>query len=407
MSMDVDVDVDLDVNVDDRHAGPCWSSTLLVHVHVHVRPTAVTLIEQMQRMGRWLFRLWLIALAGLLIFWAAASAAFERLMGWSHRPLRRRIGDRLIRPDAVVLPALISSFDDDFRTPKEHDGPGWTEQQLPKLWFTCRSLAQKMGVDPPDAIHLSVEPGDCFAWVSRTSAESTRRHIALSLLDLRLLTHDEARAVIAHEIAHLGLQHIEQDFAVRKHVRLMDAVVEGLPFPLSLPVYLSRMIHDAGLRLGAHDQEREADLKAAQVVGGNHAAAALKRSCLQLPVLSRIFGLVLVRAELGQRAPLRLAEAAMAVYRSLELPKSHRKVEAWLDVAGEEHPAPSDRIASAEREASRTGVGAGNAFIDAFPELLVAEELLTKTYFPDTPTHTRSDASQLRRKALAARLKRL
>ena len=40
------------------------------------------------------------------------------------------------------------------------------------------------------------------------------------------------------------------------------------------------------------------------------------------------------------------------------------------------------------------------------PELLVAEELLTKTYFPDKQQHQRSDASQLRRKALAARLKR-
>jgi Zn-dependent protease with chaperone function len=361
----------------------------------------------MQRLGRWLFRLWLIALAALLILWAALRAVFERLMGWSHRPLRRRIGDRLIRPDAIVLPALIASFDDDFRTPKEQDGPGWTEQQLPRLWFTCRSLAQKMGVDPPDAIHLSVEPGDCVAWVSRTSAGPSRRHIALSLLDLRLLTHDEARAVIAHEIAHLGLNHMEQDFMARKHVRLMDAVVEGLPFPLSLPAYVSRMIHDAGLRLGAHDQEREADLEAAQLVGGNHAAGALKRICLQSPVLGRIFELVLERARYGQRAPARLAEAAMAVYRSLELPKSHQKVAGWSDIAGEEHPAPNDRIASAERAASRAGVGAGNAFIDAFPELLVAEELLTKTYFPDTPTHTRSDASQLRRKALAARLKRL
>jgi hypothetical protein len=306
-----------------------------------------------------------------------------------------------------VWPAWVASFDEELRTPKEHDGAGWTEQQLPRLWFTCRSLAQQMGVEPPDAIHLSVEPGDCVAWISRTDAGPARRHIALSLLDLRLLTHDEARAVIAHEIAHLGFKHLEQHHDQKKHERLMDAAIDGLPFALGLPVRLSRVLYRAGMRLGAHDHEREADLKAAQVVGGNHAAAALRRICLQSPVLGRVFELVLDRARYGQRAPARLAEAAMAVYRSLELPKSHRKVEGWTDIAGEEHPAPSDRFASAEREPHRTGVGSGTAFIDAFPELLVAEELLTKTYFPDTPTHTRSDASQLRRKALAARLKRL
>jgi Zn-dependent protease with chaperone function len=361
----------------------------------------------MQLLGRWLFQLWLMLLGFMLFVRAIMLAAVERLFGWSRSPFGERVGDRLLHRDAVVLPALFTLWDDDLRTPEEIDGAGWTPEQVPKLWHTCRSLAQKMGVPPPDAIHLSVEPGTCMAWVSRPGAGAARGHIALSLLDLRLLSHDEARAVIAHEIAHVGFRHIEQSFAQMKLSLLMDATADGLPLLLALPVHVSRALYSRGIEDAARDQEREADLKAAQAVGGNHTASALRRICLQAPVLARVFDTVLDRARTGHRAPARLAEAAMTVYRSYEFPRLRRKVIARVDVPGEEHPAVSERVASTAREPSLNGIGGNTAFMDAFPELLAAEELLTRTYFPDTPQHARSDASQLRRKALAARLKRL
>lgn len=357
----------------------------------------------LQAIGRWLFRLYLTPLAAVSWGVAAAGAAIAKLAGWSRTPFAIDVGDRLFSKESIVMPALITSFEDTYQHPE--DGPGWSEQQIPRLWATCRQLAEKMGCPPPDAIHLSVEPGDCCAWNSKRADGPVRRHIALSLLDLRLLSHDEARAVIAHEIAHAGFDHTQRDEVDHKHQYLMGAVAAALPFPLSLPVKLIDAIHEAGMRAGAHDAEKEADRKAAEVVGGNHAAKALERTYLHGPVLARVFKLVLERALEGPRAPERLAEAAARVYASFEFKQLREKAERAAQIPGPHHPSLDQRKTATEAEGSRAGVGRGTSFIDAYPELLTCEELLTKTYFPDTPVHQRSDASQLRRKALATRLK--
>jgi hypothetical protein len=263
-----------------------------------------------------------------------------------------------------------------------------------------------MGYPPPDAIHLSVEPGVLCGWISGGEGQPQRRHIALSLLDLRLVSHDEARAIIAHEIAHLGFEHALRDHENNKTAVLMEAMVEKLPLPFNWVVRFPQLLFHIGLRIGAHDHEREADLKAAQVVGGNHVAAALKRTYLQSPVLERVFHLVLDRALTGPRAPLRLAEAAATVFASHDFTQLREDARESAERPGARHPSLHERVAQAQREQSRAGISGKTAFIDAYPELLAVEELLTKSYFPDTPTYARSDASQLRRRALAARLRR-
>ncbi len=358
----------------------------------------------MRFLGVWLFRLYLVQLLAIVAAATAVAVTVEKLFGWSELDWKTRFLDRLLSRHSVLLPALRKSFADDYEAPD--DGPGWSEQQLPKLWGTCRALAQQLGCPAPDAIHLSVEPGDCMAWQSRAPSGPFRRHIALSLLDLRLLSHDEARAVIAHEIVHAGFDHSPQSYDEFKQLCLMNGVVDLLPFPLMVPVWVARALFGVGAGLAAHEHEREADRKAAAVVGGNHAARALQRIILQSPVLERVFAWIYHRAELGERVPMRLAEAAFQLYSRYDWSKLRKRAEVDSMIPGEAHPSLPERVAGAEKADTRTGIGGDRAFIDAYPELLVAEELLTKTYFPDKLQHQRSDASQLRRKALAARLKR-
>lgn len=358
----------------------------------------------MRFLGKWLFRLYLVQLLAIVGAAVAVLVTIEKLMGWTSLPWKTRFFDRLMGPDSVVLPALKMSFADDYEHPD--DGPGWSEQQIPRLWGTCRALAQQLGCPPPDAIHLSLEPGDCMAWQSRVANGPYRRHIALSLLDLRLVSHDEARAVIAHEIVHAGFDHSPQSFDEFKHLTLMSGAIAVLPFPLTVPLYVARAFFGVGAGLGARDHEREADRKAAEVVGGNHAARALERIILQAPVLQRVFTVVLLKAELGERAPLRLAEAAYQLYSRYEWKHMKKLAEVDAHIPGPQHPSLPDRVAGTEKAEGRAGIGGARSFIEAYPELLAAEELLTKTYFPDKQQHQRSDASQLRRKALAARLKR-
>jgi Zn-dependent protease with chaperone function len=355
--------------------------------------------------GRWLFRLYLGALTlGVLVPWYAVMAVIERLMGWSRTPLGERIRVMMLHKDAVVAPALAASFWDDYEHPA--DGPGWSEQQIPRLWSTCRSIAQQLGCPPPDAIHLSIEPGDTMAWNSREPGKPVRRHIALSLLDMRVVSHDEGRAVIAHEIVHAGFDHTQESYDQFKHDSLMSAVADGVPFPLGVPVRIARFIHEVGVRRSSHAHEIEADRRSAAVIGGNHARKALERIILQGPILEGVFKFVLERAKAGPRAPIRLAEAVVKLYSSHDFPRVRRNVEQQAEQHGESHPSLPARVENVSQEPDRTGIGPGRSFMEAYPELLAVEELLTKTYFPDTPQHTRSDASQLRRKALAARLKR-
>ena len=173
----------------------------------------------MRFLGKWLFRLYLFAIAVPRVFFEAAVAAVERIAGWSYVPWGTRVVDRLLANGDVVC-CLVVSFIDTFE--QTEDGPGWSVQQIPRLWTTCHSLAQKMGCPPPDAIHLSVEPGMLCAWMSGGHGKPLRRHIALSLLDLRLLSHDEARAIIAHEIAHVRFDHPQRD-----HPRPEDRRADG------------------------------------------------------------------------------------------------------------------------------------------------------------------------------------
>ncbi|MBK7864380.1 MAG: M48 family metalloprotease [Archangiaceae bacterium] len=351
-------------------------------------------------LARWLFRLWLMPLAGLAVLRAGLSLVFTPR---SEPLLEAAVREALSGEGATVLPALLASFDRHLYH-HEHDGPGWSDQQLPRLWSTVRALAEKMGCPPPDALHLSVEPGNLLAWCSKSQGGPLRRHVALSLLDLRLLSLDEARAVMAHEIAHAGFEHSLRNELHARHAALMEAVIEALPFPLGLPVHLARALHALGEARGAHDDEREADRRAALAVGGNHVASALRRTYLGGPALARVFALVLSRAEAGPRVPLRLAEAAFHLYRGAALPSLERAAAREAQVPGPHHPSLPDRVAQAEGLAPKSGIGPGTPFIDAYPELLAAEELLTQTYFPGAPAHARSDASTLKRRALAARL---
>jgi Zn-dependent protease with chaperone function len=357
----------------------------------------------LRTLGKGLFRSWLALLGALLFAFVCLEVAVMKALRQVQGPFRELVADRLLTPTSLVFPALLVLSRDLFEY--DADGPGFSDADIPKLWATCRQMAQKMGVPPPDAIHLSLEPGDCCAWASKEAGASVRRHVALSLLDLRLVSADGARAVIAHEIAHAGFDHSQRNDEAARLLLLMAEVAERLWFPLWLPVRLARAIFRAGLAAGRYDHEREADRKAAEVVGGNHAAGALQRILVQAPVLARVFALVRERAQQGGVAPRRLAEAAWELYQRHDFSGLKRRSLEAAEQAGAEHPSLGDRVAESERAPARGDMSGGASFIEAYPELLACEEALTGTYFPDAPVHASSGASNLKRRALAARLK--
>ncbi|MYS82827.1 M48 family metalloprotease [Embleya scabrispora] len=83
-----------------------------------------------------------------------------------------------------------------------------TPEQAPLLWSTTRQLADAVGTSPPTEIRLVAEVNAAVteeAWL--LGLVGGRRRLYLGLPLVLGLTHDELRAVIAHELGHYAGRH--------------------------------------------------------------------------------------------------------------------------------------------------------------------------------------------------------
>ncbi|MFE3202591.1 M48 family metalloprotease [Embleya sp. NPDC059237] len=83
-----------------------------------------------------------------------------------------------------------------------------TPEQAPLLWHTTRQLADAVGTSAPTEIHLVAEVNAGVteeAWL--LGLVGGRRRLYLGLPLILGLTHDELRAVIAHELGHYAGRH--------------------------------------------------------------------------------------------------------------------------------------------------------------------------------------------------------
>lgn len=83
-------------------------------------------------------------------------------------------------------------------------GVSVSEEEAPKLWSEVKSLSEEMGALVPDQIVLGVEPNFYVteAKVSCLSGTISGRTLYCSSSLMRILTKDEAKAILAHELAH-------------------------------------------------------------------------------------------------------------------------------------------------------------------------------------------------------------
>ena len=151
----------------------------------------------------------------------------------------------------------------------------------PRLQALVSEVAVRAGGQPPDAVEV-IAQANAFAGLRRRGLfRRPARVVGVGLPLLALLTEDELRSVLAHEMGH----HLADDvklgpwvYRTRQGIaRALDRL-EGTSFWLHLPfVAYGEIFLRASLRV-SRAQELLADARAASVVGAAVTASALRKA---------------------------------------------------------------------------------------------------------------------------------
>jgi Zn-dependent protease with chaperone function len=196
---------------------------------------------------------------------------------------RRWLADDLAGGWAGVVEALggvpvrIESGD-----PDADFGPVLSRGDAPRLFAELADVARRLGARPPGQVRLAFLP--CCGVV----AWGRSRALLLGLPLLHVLTVEELRAVLAHELAHLARGDAT---ASARSTRFVETLAGDLdrarPAPWSPLRWLARACRAWGERLAApiaRSQEARADRAAAAIAGGAPAASSLVKVALVQPL---------------------------------------------------------------------------------------------------------------------------
>lgn len=179
----------------------------------------------------------------------------------------------------LVLKAIFTS------PPKGLDTSGKlvTEADAPELWQRIRAICAELHTAPPAHIIAGIDNNFFVTEVEvRLKGETLPpgRVLYISLPLLEILSKDEADAVLAHEMAHLGGGDTEASKnispLISRFQHYLRALFEGV---VTLPIYYFMLAYFAlfTLALSKSDREREleADKAAARITSPLHIARAL------------------------------------------------------------------------------------------------------------------------------------
>ncbi len=169
-------------------------------------------------------------------------------------------------------------------------GPVLARADAPPLFAAVDDVARRLRVRPPGQIRLTYLPCcGVVAWGRRSQA------LILGLPLLRVLTHAELRAILAHELAHLARGDAT---GAARSVRFVEALGRrsepgGATGPTACsgsgPGPAGALVLDADRSPDrARGQEIRADRSAAAIAGGSAAASALVKVAVVQPLFREV-----------------------------------------------------------------------------------------------------------------------
>ncbi|WP_435006388.1 M48 family metallopeptidase [Tundrisphaera lichenicola] len=207
-------------------------------------------------------------------------------MGWIIPAIRRWLDDELDGLDDLVKMVGGIWIASESKNPDNDFGPRLRRIDAPGIFDEVVDIARRLGVRPPEEIRLAFLPCcGVVAW-----RRSTALLLGLPLLDV--LSIEELRAVLAHELAHMAKGDPARSVG---SIRLIEGLGRALDDPDGRvwgPLrFWSEICQSAALRLVgpiARGQEARADRASAGIAGGPVAATALMKVALVQPIFREI-----------------------------------------------------------------------------------------------------------------------
>jgi Zn-dependent protease with chaperone function len=175
-------------------------------------------------------------------------------------------------------------------------GPMLSELDAPGIFVVVSEIARKLGTPEPDEIRLTYLPC-CGVLEQRrwSGLRSRRRVLVLGLPLLYVLSVEELRAVVAHELAHLSRGDAALAFVVSQFLDSLDqSIAAGSNSRwgwLSPCVFFAWMVR-GGFRLIccplSRYQEYRADGIAAAVCGSDVVVSSLENAALVQPIFREV-----------------------------------------------------------------------------------------------------------------------
>lgn len=193
-----------------------------------------------------------------------------------------RLGAHLLFSQLGVALAVVRAM---FVRVEASEGERVTRQQAPRLWDEVDQVRAALRARPVHRVLITPDDGAALSQYPRLGIFGWwRNELILGLATLEALRPDEARAVIAHELAHLSRNHARWAvWSYRTRMtwrRLGEALARegggGWLFRHFGDWYVPRF--QAATLAVDRAHEREADRMAIQVAGGDAVARALTRT---------------------------------------------------------------------------------------------------------------------------------
>lgn len=280
-----------------------------------------------------------LAIAGLLI-WHASSGPWAL---WTWEALR-------VGGPGLFLVVFVVLW---LRVPLDRPA-GWplAREQAPRLFAIVDGMARALGVPPPDQILLTLEMNAALAQTPRHGLLGEHTDLVLGVPLLLLLSPDEVRAVIGHELGHR-----------RGHDSRFSGLVYGLELAWARLAFAQQITRSALLaplvafarwyapRLAAQsfamrrEQELAADRASAEVAGAKIATSALVAVSARAEWFAKHFMRSLIRSAARDPTPPPDLLARLCRARAEPVPEPYlASVLARPTDPLDSHPSLSDRL---------------------------------------------------------------
>jgi heat shock protein HtpX len=328
----------------------------------------------------------LVLLAGFYVLALAAAAvllALPLLDDWAGQPLAPSAQGFCLIGAALILRGVLPRRDR-FTPP----GPRLEEAQQPRLFGLLRAVADAAGQAMPTEVYLDPTLN---AWVAERGGflgVGGRRVMGVGLPLLEVLTVDQLRAVLAHELGHYHGGDTALGPLVYRTRAAMERTLRGMrrhSSLLALPFELYGRLFLWVTRAVSRRQEHSADALAARIVGplpliealqsleANAGAVESFWSTQVGPVLAAGYRPPLAE---GLRAYLALPEVAERARRELDGGMAVARAAAW-----DTHPPLGERVRALRAlvSAGPRGVPAGRPALALLDGLEALEAQLAAT----------------------------